>query len=185
MKPTILFIQAIKQARFPGTHITDLSCQTSIPRLCIWNKNFEVLGESKIYTDSNVLFWCHSYLCDSSSEFFPIDVEMENSDDEEGDVEILVARKKRKNDGDMQSLQLANIPYYPEVFSIYLLLTTIVLQTEMVFLFDFPISRQCYLPGINYRCPLRKFRVKTKTNQISVTSTIASSCFETDTTCHE
>lgn len=99
----------------PSTLPNNLPCQKSVPRLCIWNNNFRVVGESQVYTNSKVLFWCHAYLHDSNVEFSPIDVEMQNSDDELGDVEILIARKKRKNDGETQALPPADTPYYPEV----------------------------------------------------------------------
>ena len=116
IKSTILLIQAIKQATMPNSlPSTDLPCKTSIPKLYIWNNNFRVSGERQVYTDSKVWFWCHAYLHDSNIKFSPIAVEMLNSDDEEGDVEVILARKKRKNDGDIQILPPANTPYFPDV----------------------------------------------------------------------
>jgi Sec63 Brl domain len=117
MKTAIHFVKAIKQATISDNPPNQISCPASIPRLCMWNNNFRVIGQSEIYTNSKVLFWCHAYLHDSDTEFSPIEVKMENSDDEEGDVGILLGRKTRKNEGDTQILQSANTPYYPEVSS--------------------------------------------------------------------
>src|SRR5215471_14997938 len=85
IKSAIHVIQAIKQAALPNTPTQD---SHTIPRICIWNSGFRVAGESQIFTDSIVTFWCHAYLHDSNAEFIPFDVEMENSDDEEGDVDV-------------------------------------------------------------------------------------------------
>ena len=112
MTSAIHVIQGLKQAAIPNTPSNDFH---SIPRICIWNTNFRVLGESQVFTDSRVMFWCHGYLHDSNTEFLPIDIEMQNSDDEESDVDILTARKGRRNDGDKQNLPAAHTPYYPEV----------------------------------------------------------------------
>ena len=112
MKYAIYVIQAIKQAAIPNTPTKD---SHAIPRICIWNTNFRVVGESQVFTDSRVMFWCHAYLHDTHTEFIPFKVQMENSDDEEGDVDVLMSRKKRKNDGDVQDLPAAHTPYYPKV----------------------------------------------------------------------
>ena len=112
MKSAIHVIQAIKQAAIPNTLTKDSQV---IPRIRIWNNNFRVTGESQIFTDSRVTLWCHAYLHDANTEFIPFDVQMENSDDEEGDVDVLISRKKQKNDGDEQDLPAAHTPYYPEV----------------------------------------------------------------------
>jgi len=117
MKITIHFVQAVKQATISDNPPNQISCTASNPRLCIWNNNFRVIGQSEICTDSKVLFWCHAYLQDSNTKFSPIEVKMENSDDEEGDVDILLGRKTRRNDGEIQILPPANTPYYPEVSS--------------------------------------------------------------------
>lgn len=117
MKAVIQFVQAIKQATISDNPPNQISCPASIPRLCIWNNSFRVVGQSEIYTNSKVLFWCHAYLHDSNTEFSPIEIKMENSDDEEGDVGILLGRKTRKNDGETQILQPASNPHYPEVSS--------------------------------------------------------------------
>ena len=112
VKSAIHMIQAIKQATIPNTSTKN---SHAIPRICIWNTNFRVIGESQVFTDSRVMFWCHAYLHDENTEFTPFDVQLENSDDEEGDIDILMSRKKRKNDGDQQDLPAAYTPYYPEV----------------------------------------------------------------------
>ena len=113
MKSAIHVIQAIKQAAIPNSPIKD---SHTIPRVCIWNKKFRVVGESQVFTDSKVFFSCHAYLQNANTELTPFDAQMENSDDEENDVDILMSRKKQKNDGDEQDLPAAHTPYYPEVF---------------------------------------------------------------------
>lgn len=118
VETTILFIQAVKQASFPGSPSSDLPCQKSIPRIFAWNTHFHVPGEPQVITESKIIFSCHTILHDSP-DFTPFDVEMENSDDEESDVNILLRRKKRKNDGDKQILPEAHTPYYPKVSRLF------------------------------------------------------------------
>jgi hypothetical protein len=113
VKSTILFVQAIKQAVLSYSPSNNDYYQP-IPRVWLWNTNFRVIGETQIFTDSNVNFWCHAILSDT--EFIPNYIEMQNSDDEEGDVDLLIGRKKRKNDGDSQILPAAHTPYYPQVY---------------------------------------------------------------------
>lgn len=117
MISAIHVIQAIKQAVIPNTPIQH---QHANPRISIWNNTFRVVGENQVFTDSRVVFWGHAYLHDTNTQFLPFDVQMENSDDEECDVDVLISRKKRKNDGDRQELPAAHTPYYPEVCPFFL-----------------------------------------------------------------
>ena len=110
MKSAIHLIQGIKQAAIQNSSSNNTH---SISRIYIWNTNLGVLGENQVFTDSRVLFWCHAYLHDSNTNFNPIEIEIENFDDED---DILTAQKGRRNDGDKQDLPPAHTPYYPEVY---------------------------------------------------------------------
>jgi hypothetical protein len=105
-------MQAIKQATIPDTQ------QPSVMgyRIQIWNIHFQVHGEKRIFPGSTLFINFHAFLQDSESQkFMPIDVDMKDSDDEEGDVAILIGHKKAINNGDRQQLPLAHTPHYHEV----------------------------------------------------------------------
>jgi len=86
------------------------------PHLHVWNTQFRVYGEKQILPTSTVYLCFHALLRDTLDFPRAVEAEIEDSDDEEGDVDILIGRKCHKNDGDSQQLPPAHTPFYPEVF---------------------------------------------------------------------
>jgi hypothetical protein len=84
------------------------------PRLHVWNTQFRVYGEKQILSSSIVYLYFHALLQDTR-DFKAMEADIEDSDCEEGDVDILIGRKSYKNDGDRQQLPPAHTPFYPEV----------------------------------------------------------------------
>ena len=105
-------MQAIKQATIPAIQQPSAISY----RIQLWNIHFQVHGERRIFPGSTLFINFHAFLQDSESQkFMPIDVDMKDSDDEEGNVAILIGCKKAINNGDRQQLPLAHTPRYYEV----------------------------------------------------------------------
>jgi hypothetical protein len=93
--------------------ITEYATPNS-PHLHVWNTQFRVYGEKQILSSSIVYLYFHALLQDTR-DIKVIEADIEDSDYEEGDVDILIGRKRYKNDGDRQQLPPAHTPFYPEV----------------------------------------------------------------------
>lgn len=93
--------------------ITEYASPNS-PLLHVWNTQFRVYGEKQILSSSIVYLYFHVLLQDIR-DFTATEGDIEDSDYEEEDVDILIGRKSCKNDGDKQQLPPAHTPFYPEV----------------------------------------------------------------------
>jgi hypothetical protein len=115
IKAAFLLNQAIRQATSPFTKSLPVTFNLS-PRIHIWNICFRVHGEKQIYPNSAIYIYFHTILQDTPDPVtLPIAVDVEDSDEEEGDVDILIGRKLPKNDGVKLDLAAAHNPYYPDV----------------------------------------------------------------------
>jgi len=84
-------------------------------RLCITNISFRVAGQGEITPMSRIIFSLHASLCDANDSVIAKDTDLECSDDDDDDLDVLLGRKKRKNSGDEIDLPAAHSPYFPEV----------------------------------------------------------------------
>jgi hypothetical protein len=112
VKAAILLAQSIKQASTAVSEHTPYC-----PRIILWNIHLQVHGETKIFPKSSTYICFHALLDDAATGIIepPKIAAMEDSESEEGDVDILIGRKKYKRQGDKQNLPAAHAPYYPEV----------------------------------------------------------------------
>jgi hypothetical protein len=115
MTSTTFLIQSIKQATMSNVSVNDLFFTTSFSKIGIHNVRFRVLGENKVLSNSQITAQFHVFLYDCNEEITSLQVETENSEDNENDINMLLHRKHRNNEGDRQNLHLASTSYYSEV----------------------------------------------------------------------
>jgi hypothetical protein len=76
-----------------------------------------VPGEAEIPPDSKIRLSFHAHLHAFSDPRAAEELSLEDSEDEDEDLNILLQRKKRRNAGDAVNSPAAHLPHYPEVFS--------------------------------------------------------------------